>query len=246
MRLFGLTAKIIAVLCFGMAALPARATPPDVLTLHDTLFGVSDTHVFLLRTTEDNMGRYIPGLSDIYLVAKNAQTGKDETLWPVTRTMRDSRENTLTGKTENVLVQYSMEGRVNPYAILAEEGGRPVPPTLDRPEFNSKVELTDALVIGGERPVRLEGDALIAQLYGAINKTAASLVEYPGGGDARLAPVTARELLEDPSYTLENCAVEGLANVSRTDDDPTFRLALLRCEDEMDHVTLFVVIPPKN
>ncbi len=47
-----------------LAAMPALATPPDVISLHDRIFGISATHIYILRDINDNLGLNNPSVTD--------------------------------------------------------------------------------------------------------------------------------------------------------------------------------------
>jgi hypothetical protein len=53
---------------------PAQATPPDAMDVSDELFGISETHLFLLRHTDDNLGQYAASARHVFLVAVNLKT----------------------------------------------------------------------------------------------------------------------------------------------------------------------------
>ena len=57
-------------ICSALAviALPAHATPDRQVVVRDTAFAVSDTHLFVLRRTHDNLGLHMASQEEVRLV----------------------------------------------------------------------------------------------------------------------------------------------------------------------------------
>jgi hypothetical protein len=98
----------------------AHATPPQVVAVSDILFAANDSHIFLLRNLEDNMGFYGVVQTDVLLVARNRTTNVDDKIWPVARSVDygafedpgpDGRVQTLV-----------LKDAVNPFDIVAAQG----------------------------------------------------------------------------------------------------------------------------
>lgn len=109
----------------GFAALlsfPASATPPTVFTVEDTVFGLSESELFVFRTTQDNLGSYFENRAETFLVAIDLWHGR-ETYWHV-----DSAQISTVfsddGKSDSKqIVRGGGAGLVNPFAVLAERRG---------------------------------------------------------------------------------------------------------------------------
>jgi hypothetical protein len=98
----------------------AHATPPQVVSVEDILLGANDTHIFLLRSLDDNMGGYVQTQTDILLVARNRSTNADDEIWPVARSIANSpfEDASSEGRVQAI----ALDGAVNPFDVLAERG----------------------------------------------------------------------------------------------------------------------------
>lgn len=91
------------------------------MTLRDRIFGISATHVFVIRETHDNLGLYGYGLHDTFLIAKSIKDGEDTDIRPISRAIA------LTDPRINLAPQpLPLQGTVNPYQILAQYSGLPI------------------------------------------------------------------------------------------------------------------------
>ncbi|PHQ98870.1 MAG: hypothetical protein COB39_06975 [Marinosulfonomonas sp.] len=83
MRLF--SPLIIALL----AAPPAQATPPQVVSVDETLISVGGPgdFIFVLRELNDNIGSYSRLQTDTVLIARSKETNRYVYLWPISRTL---------------------------------------------------------------------------------------------------------------------------------------------------------------
>ncbi len=108
------------------------ATPPQTVSVNDALLGANDTHVFLLRSTSDNMGSYFREQTDILLIARNRATNADDEVWPVARSIDhgvEFAENGLPARVEAL----PLDGAVNPFDILISKNARLISGRADRP-----------------------------------------------------------------------------------------------------------------
>lgn len=64
----------------------ALATPPQIVSATDEVVGITDTHLYLLRSLQDNEGSHYVTTTDQLLVKKAIGTGEDERFWPLRRT----------------------------------------------------------------------------------------------------------------------------------------------------------------
>lgn len=103
---------------------PAFATPPDVIEVHDEPFGLSKQHLYVLRTTTDNLGLYESTRIETFLVAINLVTSAEE-YWPVYRALKTT-DYDETGKDLGVVIRPDeTTDLADPIAILAANGGIP-------------------------------------------------------------------------------------------------------------------------
>jgi hypothetical protein len=105
-------------------AVAAQATPPQVVSVDDILLGANDTHIFLLRRLDDNMGGYTRTQTDILLVARNRSTNLDDEIWPVARSITDGPVDDPTPDDRVEVI--ATPGAVNPFDILAERDAVPM------------------------------------------------------------------------------------------------------------------------
>jgi hypothetical protein len=188
------TAALIALL-----ASPASATPPQVVSVTDVLLGANETHLFLLRQTDDNMGRYQPLQSDVLLVARNRSTNLDEEIWPVSRSIDSGPEFADEGNKERLEV-LALEGAVNPFDILAAKKAAPmlgrIPRAADELGASTAIK-DDALVIDDSNSgtYRIGFAEITEKLKGNLNHSRDVLPAYfvEGGDvlrDVELYPAT--------------------------------------------------------
>lgn len=195
---------IPALTALMLATVPARATPPDMLELRDTLFAVSAERVFVLRSTRDNYGVYDVDWRDQFLIAIDRST-MTEQIWPVYRVVRfpdhDAEVGSLLGKAH----VRPLAGAVNPWEVMAHFGALPLGP--------AEGDALDLLVDGGT--VQLLGEAgpaaalevaeALARLDRATTTLAATIEPYQ-----RMGPMLARDLLP-AGFRAEHCRFsEGL------------------------------------
>lgn len=128
----------------------AAAEMVDWMTLRDHVFGVSPTHVFILRETHDNLGQYGYGLRDTFLIARNIQSGEDDQIWPVSRFV------TLSSSPE----PSSLQNTVSPYDILANQGGVPIAEAFNALGINLSREVPASL----SWPISLSVNTTVLQL----------------------------------------------------------------------------------
>ncbi len=225
--------------------LPAAATPPDVINLRNELFGISTSHVFVLRSTQDNLGLHIADRSDTLLVALDLATGA-ETLWPVYSVSRGPADSDTSGETSEV-VMHGPKDSVNPFAILTEYQAVPIEAAFDLGFVGQPLDLTlteDSLTLTYPETgavYRLDGATLQSGLTGSVNRVADTIEDYD-----RFAPVSTRSLLVDRSYDRADCTASDPRQISALIETPPVQLVRVTCTDEdgLDETSFFVVVPP--
>ncbi len=116
--------NLLAALALTFAAQPAYATPPDVIDIREEPFGVSDTHLFVTRTSTDNLGLHESLRSESHLVRIDLETG-DETSWVLDRVTQFRDYDDEGDQLDFVTRRDEGLKPVNPYAILAEHDAIP-------------------------------------------------------------------------------------------------------------------------
>ena len=108
--------RIVQATLVGLLALlaalsaPASATPPTVIEVLEEPVGVSETHLFVLRVSTDNLGYYEAVRVEMYLIARDWKTGEEDATL-IDRFMNSS--------------DYSDEGEILGYSIKRDEGVEP-------------------------------------------------------------------------------------------------------------------------
>ncbi|MCF6273775.1 MAG: hypothetical protein L3J37_11420 [Rhodobacteraceae bacterium] len=229
--------RLSAILILVALALPARATPPDVISLHDQVIGANDTHVFILRETNDNLGLYNYGMHDIFLVAKSIATGQDEEIWPVYRVHSTIDKTRLTRS-------FPLVDAINPFDILAARQAR----YISYGFLGLEAEQAPAagfdeygLWVKGNT---LENTALLGQISRSVTLTSAAIQPYPEGGYRTMSRTTPQQLLAEADYAPEECSIDGVMTLYSY-PQPDVELVRVICNDEdaMLRVVLVVIMP---
>ncbi|MHA3915815.1 hypothetical protein [Halovulum sp. GXIMD14793] len=204
--------KLVKVLCFCLPT-SAGATPPDVIDVFDEVFGISPTHVFIMRTAVDNLGIYAASHTFIVLVGKEIETGR-ETIWPVYRviSMPDYKASDR-GNISKTEVVPEPNGR-NPYDILAEYGGEPASSgfswydtgLFERQYPSPEAVLTaETLTLSAKGSVthQIKTDVLFEGMSASLSK----LSDYAGEYWRFTTQITPSMMLEDRTFDYEMCRV---------------------------------------
>ena len=217
---------IILALCSLLFSNPARATPPEAITLYDLFIGHSETQVFILRETHDNLGLHIYGIHDVYLVAKSIETGNDEEIWPVYRVYSDSEGMQRT-------VGLPLEGAVNPFDILAARAAR---------YSNAPVGGYATIdVLSWFQEHQADDDAVMAQIAHSIALTSSAIQPYPTEGYRSFQ--TPQELMANMQFKAWHCMNYSVRDLDRYPLEASY-LVRTWCENEDgDWVSLLVLVP---
>lgn len=203
--------KIFALLYALMFALPAQASPPDILGISDRVIGASQSQLFVLREADNNLGLNFYGLTDVYLIAKNIKTGVDAEIWPVYRV-----HAAVNRQQDAVLRQsFALADAVNPFTILADRNAQYTPlnfTPLGAPNAPETSLGPDMLRVG-DREIATE--TVLGLATGALVFTAAVLQPYPEGDFAIMTRLSPKELMRAPNFTYEDCEVEGFMRLPR-------------------------------
>ncbi|QZD93939.1 hypothetical protein [Qipengyuania gelatinilytica] len=201
-------ALLSAIALLGAVALPSvsRATPPDVVVITDTLFGMSKDRVFVLRTSRDNLGLHMSQRSETWLVAIDPQTG-EETFWPVHAARRDSDWNPETQASVWEVTTDDNPLAVNPYEILAQFDGLPVEPMAnDKPApIGAAKDGTLKATLDPERVFELQVAPARKRYVQSVQAMARSVVDAE-----RLAPIKTRDVFEDSVEGVSECSFVSL------------------------------------
>lgn len=228
---------IIVLLAACTALLPAGATPPRAITVGDVLFGVSKTHLFLLRSIRDNLETRGTTLTDIMLVAKAFDTGAETKAWPVRRILAtgDPFVSRAPGKVRDLTTT-----GVNPFDILATHNGYPLTDDAARRPRNALLQhwSTDGVLAIGRwsnaAEYELGRNPLAAQLASSLVTARRALPAFQEGHDPLLQAAFARS---------GDCHTGKLYLAPLPDRLAAF--ARLDCLDsvEMVEISIYVAVP---
>lgn len=176
----------------GCSAPAVKATPEDSVVITDTLFGLNDDTLYVLRSTRDNLGLHMASRTETWLVAIDAATG-DETLWPVGAVVRSTRWDKASGSEFSTVEQDEGLERVDPFAILAENDAIPI---LDlnhmSDDGDTKVENSGGRVrvgYGDDQAYSAAMETLKARYRSSVETLAARVADYK-----RMGGLSTREL----------------------------------------------------
>lgn len=228
-----------------LGATHAAATPPDTIYIDDRIFGVNKTHVFILRTTNDNLGLHIFGMKDTYLVAKNIDTGLDDEIWPVLRQHGATDYDQETGDPIPLISTFPLEGAVNPFSVLVERGGLKIETPIENLEGENYVPLSP-----GDLEIRdytLSADDIIRQMEHAVATTLGAMQPYPEYGFASMTFSTPQILLEGWSVDSSECGWIGNTELGPIYGMRSLMIVKIECWDySMEQpASLFVIMNPK-
>jgi len=216
----------------------AGATPPRAITAEDSLFGVSKSHLFLLRSVRDNLETHGTTLTDILLVAKSFETGREENAWPVRRVMATG--DPFTSRVPEHVKDHALQSRVNPYDILAAHRGRPLADTdAQRPADallqNWSTEKTHSIGRWTNKPdYEIGRQALAEQLGASLATVRRVLPAYQDGYDP---------LLKAKFPKRENCQTDKLYFAPLQDRLAAFIRLHCLDTDEQVNVSIYVAVP---
>ncbi|MDO5605942.1 MAG: hypothetical protein Q4G25_12355 [Paracoccus sp. (in: a-proteobacteria)] len=104
-------------------AIPAQATPPDLIRITDELLAVSAERVFILRSSIDNLGSHSADIRSLALIGIDRATGA-ETVWPAYAVSRQSDD-----ESGAVVRPLDQPGGAASFTILHESAALPVTPS---------------------------------------------------------------------------------------------------------------------
>lgn len=238
--------RVIILLLTALFATTAHATPPQVVSVSETLLGINDTHLFVLRRMDDNMGSHYPVQTDVVLIARNRETNLDDQIWPVMR-MIDHGVSFVEFGYEVRVEPLALKDRVNPFDILLWRKARPL---LDAEQFDPAFRGTkisrakDRLALVSDTGLFQLQDTMVAQrLTSSLNATRTALPAYFIEGGERGFDML-RDVQVDPA---QDCDYDGFYTFSEQigDDYAEFWLTRFTCENDeiMADISMYFLIP---
>ncbi len=219
---------------------PLQATPPRSLAVEDVLFAVNDSHLFLLRRVTDNLETHMTALTDLVLVAKRLDSGREDAIWPVRRVLAAGDPFTI--DQADRVKELPLPGQVDPFALLGEHHARPLLDSAARPAIDANLQnwfSNRVFALGkweGQPEFEIALPALAAQIAASLKATRAAVPLYEGGYDP---------LLEAGFTDLPKCEVSRIY-LTRPVDTAARSFVKLRCLDPDNAVWtwLYVAVPP--
>lgn len=103
-----------------LAASPALATPPQVISVDETLIAIGgpEQFLFVLRELKDNMGSPSRLQTDVVLIARSKETNRDVYLWPISRTLDNGPDHVET-KDDPRVVTLPLDVAYSPWHVSA-------------------------------------------------------------------------------------------------------------------------------
>lgn len=209
----------------------AAATPPDVIDVTDELFGISQTHVFVLRHTDDNLGMYTVSARHVFLVAINLATAEEE-YWPLFLAVRSERFDENANSVGMVISREYRPIEINPYDILGERAALPVGSAFNlassfpKPVINVTADFVTATVEG--KATHQLPRAVAEARIETSNSNLAQRVWEP----ARMyRQYTTKQAFAERKVALEECAYSDAGQLWTAIDKPRVQLVQATCSD---------------
>ncbi len=191
---------------------PAFATPPDVIDIREEPFGLNETHLFVLRSSTDNLGLYESLRVETFLVAIDAATGEEEH-WLIDRSVRSSEYSEDGEMLGYKVVRDEGLADVNPFAILAERDALPWSAVSLTGWYEVKADFARTPDGGWQasypsgQVFRIADAALVQKLVGVSDFMSRNVADHP-----RMASIATRQLFADRTVPLESCEPAAVFN----------------------------------
>ncbi|WP_284124182.1 hypothetical protein [Parerythrobacter aestuarii] len=225
----------------GLALVSPRAvaTPPDSVNIEDTVIGASATHLFVLRSTADNLGSHFDYRGEVWLVSIAVADGSEEH-WPVygvsaTTDFTDDGDR-------RVVTTDPMEGQVNPFAIMADRKATPM---------NNRRSAEDQALVAA----RISGDVVelgdyTMALAPSLDRMRASVAALASrvADPPRMATVPTAVVYGWKAFEPDLCGFEAVGwPLSPADGSPSWQAVRVTCEDPdvMDMTSLIQIAHEK-
>lgn len=241
---------VLAGFCLWASPPSAAAQPAQYITVDDSIFGISATHVFVIRTIESFLNEMTVSVEDQYVVSKNIETGRVENMWPLNRTISDIENLRQSPWRKMVNSDFvHLEGSINPHGILLSRDADGLPAHVyNREDDTSGPDdwTADLLSIGPLRSPKyvLETDELFARLNREISDTANVLQPYSESRIASLEFDHPSLVLSSSQFSYGQCDINGLLYLTAIGAKNGVQLAKIYCENGASWVAIFVVVPP--
>ncbi len=233
--LLAVFARSLLVLSFLTA--PAVAGPNNVISFEDSLLGLSETNLIILRLVSDNLGTYDLQHQDLFFVTKDIATGA-EVFRHVGRRQK-TRGSDFRSEWPSSLLTNDVLDVLEEYDAAAAAGADLYITPLDGATF-TETDLT--ITYGRGLDFRLDTETILAAMTASINATAENIGDYDRRG---LVGVGLDELVADRAYSADRCTVLEAILVRHDPESDPVQLATISCGYEDEEPASIIMVIPK-
>ena len=227
---------------FLCLATPLSATPPQNITISESLVGVTDEQIFLLRTIEDNLGTYDQSATVILRVSVDLATGEDAEVWPM-RSLID-RGLDLSIKPPARVRDHNIAGRNDLFDLLVRSGARPrsdrATASGEMARYPVTISPTDGSIIIGRTSSPPKAEMSLDERRTIINKRLANTWAALAGMNSNVVPST-----NSPDEIARHCSVIGLFSEELPDGEHQ-NVVKLRCRHPNEKLLLETYLPVRK
>ncbi|MEM8724572.1 MAG: hypothetical protein AAGE86_03530 [Pseudomonadota bacterium] len=220
---------------------PASATPPDITDIIETPFGLSETHLFVLRGSTDNLGLYDSLRVETFLVAIDLKTGEEQS-WLVDRAERRMEYDQAGNPLEHVVKRDEGISLVNPLEVLAERGGfawSAITPTLVKPE-RAETQTAYSLTYAGGLTFQIEKEAIARRFERVTTFMAENVADR-----SRMSTMTRRRVFAERFVSAEDCKPGNVLESAAMRTFPSYQIVRIDCTRDIDDgITAFISVWP--
>lgn len=193
-------AGLVFGLAFACAASVAQATPPDFIQIHDQLLAVSAESLFLLRTSNDNLGLYDAEIRTTALIELDRKTGA-ETVWPAYAARHNPDPDKGVAPYFQLVRPLDLPGTANPFERLRAQNAQPTLP-FDTDTPPARIDVTDGhLTVRGDDGTITQTDlAALTQIAGQNLEAYGARMDY-----RRFGVLSFGQVLDSTSFSLDRC-----------------------------------------
>jgi len=117
-----------------LSTTPAMAAPLQVVSVNEEIYGISGSHIYVLRTLTDNLGHHRQEQTDVVLIKRRKGTNWDEKVFPIERKLDHGPDHIETIVSPR-LVYLPLDYKYHPSATLYFDHAYPT--AAQRPEHLS-------------------------------------------------------------------------------------------------------------
>ncbi len=236
-----------------LVATPALATPPQVVSVKETLISVGGGFLFIKRELTDNMGSHTRQQVDTVLIARDIETNQDIYLWPLKRTIDNGPDHIETAADPRA-VDIPLDEDNKPWQIISHHHGGIPNQRKATPEDGLKIlSNKDGALISASTPHFAyeppEGTHVRSSYWVSYPKLAALIEDSLRNTRYSLPPyfVEGEDILINPVFSpAHDCKFDYFAQLSeqRDGEQQAVWAAYVTCENDytMAPVSMFITL----